>query len=48
MSSFSMASLSVWICVFSWLPSLDVTEHEMTGRLRQGSDPSPVCVRTRV
>ena len=29
-SSFSIASFSCWICDFSWLPSLVVTEQEMT------------------
>ena len=32
MSSFSIASLSCWIWLFSWLPSLVVTEQEMTCR----------------
>ncbi len=40
MSSFSIASLSCWIWLFSWLPSLVVTEQAMTGRDTPQARPS--------
>jgi len=32
-------TLSSWICDLSWLPSLDVTEHEITGRRHRRMRP---------
>ena len=40
MSSFSMASFSVMIWLFSWEPSLVVTEAAMTGRETPHARPS--------
>lgn len=39
-SSFSIASLSCWICDLSWLPSLVVTLHAITGRDTPQARPS--------
>ena len=40
MSSFSIASLRLWICALSWLPSLVVTLAAMTGRDTPHARPS--------
>ena len=47
MSSFSMASLSCWIWFFSWLPSLVVTLHAITGRDTPQPRPSAALEGTK-
>ena len=46
-SSFSMASFSCWIWFFSWLPSLVVTLHAITGRDTPHARPSAALEGTK-
>lgn len=47
MSSFSMASFRLWIWFFSWLPSLVVTLHAITGRDTPQARPSAALEGTK-